>query len=78
MKESGLTDLSRRVAVALQSTKLPGKQQGASALEYIVLAAAIIIIVGWLATDTTVRTTLVTAFQGLFTDAASGGADGGG
>ncbi len=75
MRESGLTDLSRRVAVALQSTKLPGKQQGATALEYIVLAAAIIFIVGVLSTNDTVRESLGTAFEGLFTEALSGGDD---
>ena len=53
------------------------KQRGASALEYIVLAAAIIFIVGILATNETVQTTLETAFNNLFTD-AEGVADGSG
>ena len=52
------------------------KQRGASALEYIVLAAAIIFIVGILSTNTTVQTTLENAFNNLFSDAA--GTDGGG
>ena len=50
------------------------KQRGASALEYIVLAAAIIFIVGILATNDEVQTTLKEAFDGLF-DSASGVAD---
>ena len=53
------------------------KQRGASALEYIVLAAAIIFIVGILATNETVQTTLETAFNNLFTE-AEGVADGDG
>ncbi|MBL7252056.1 Flp family type IVb pilin [Alloalcanivorax marinus] len=47
------------------------KQRGASALEYIVLAAAIIFVVGILATNDTVQTTLQTAFTQLFTDATN-------
>ena len=45
------------------------KQRGASALEYIVLAAAIIFIVGILATNTTVQTTFQNAFENLFSSA---------
>ncbi|MBM7334524.1 hypothetical protein [Alloalcanivorax marinus] len=52
------------------------KQRGVSALEYIVLAAAIIFIVGILSTNTTVQTTVKDAFDNLFKDAA--GTDGGG
>ena len=52
------------------------KQRGASALEYIVLAAAIVFIVGILSTNTTVQTTLENAFNSLFNDAT--GTDGGG
>ncbi len=47
------------------------KQRGASALEYIVLAAAIIFIVGILATNETVQTTLENAFKQLFSDATA-------
>lgn len=57
-------------------TRMPGRshgQRGASALEYIVLAAALIIIIGVLATNDTVQTTLTDAFEGLFEDAAAGG-----
>lgn len=46
------------------------KQRGASALEYIVLAAAIIVIVGVLA-GTDVGTQFKQAFTSLFTDATS-------
>ncbi len=51
-------------------------QKGASALEYLVLAAAIIVIIGFLATNDTVQTTVTNAFQDLFTDAASAGGAG--
>ncbi len=57
-------------------TRMPGRargQRGASALEYIVLAAALINIIGVLATNTTVQDTLTGAFEGLFEDAAAGG-----
>lgn len=47
----------------------PKQQKGATALEYIVLAAAIIVVVGVLASNTTVQTALETAFSNLFTDA---------
>ena len=60
-------------------TRMPGRahgQRGASALEYIVLAAAIIVIVGVLATvfggDSN---PLSDAFTDLFTDAAAAGGD---
>lgn len=45
------------------------KQRGASALEYIVLAAAIIIIVGFALNNEDVKGTLKSTFSGLFTDA---------
>lgn len=46
------------------------KQRGASALEYIVLAAAIIVIVGLLAASGAGQT-LIDTFNGLFTDASN-------
>ena len=46
------------------------KQRGASALEYIVLAAVIIFVVGALATNDTVQKALNDAFSKLFSDAA--------
>lgn len=45
------------------------KQRGASALEYIVLAAAIIIIVGFALNNDDVKGILQDTFSGLFTDA---------
>ncbi len=52
----------------------PNRQKGASALEYLVLAAAIIIVIGALAaTDSSLGTTVKTAFDGIFTGAANGG-----
>ena len=69
---STLTMISQFVFARLY-TQLPGrarKQRGASALEYIVLAAALIIIIGVLATNGTVRTALETAFTNLFTEAS--------
>lgn len=69
---STLTMIAQFVFARLY-TQLPGrarKQRGASALEYIVLAAALIIIIGVLATNDTVSTALETAFTNLFTDAS--------
>ncbi|MGB2247521.1 MAG: Flp family type IVb pilin [Alcanivorax sediminis] len=57
-------------------TRMPGRahgQRGASALEYIVLAAALIIIIGVLATNTTVQDALNSAFENLFADASNAG-----
>ena len=69
---STLTMISQFIFARLY-TQLPGrarKQRGASALEYIVLAAALIIIIGVLATNGTVGTALETAFTNLFTEAS--------
>jgi Flp pilus assembly pilin Flp len=73
------TNVSQQLAARLFSRgrTQADKQRGASALEYIVLAAAIIFIVGILATNETVQTTLETAFNNLFTE-AQGVADGAG
>lgn len=68
---STLTMISQFVFARLY-TQLPGrarKQRGASALEYIVLAAALIIIIGVLATNDTVKLALEGAFEGLFDSA---------
>ncbi len=54
-------------------TQLPGRarnQRGASALEYIVLAAALIIIIGVRATNDGVQNAINTAFTDLFSDAS--------
>jgi Flp pilus assembly pilin Flp len=78
------TNASQQLAARLFSRgrTQADKQRGASALEYIVLAAAIIFIVGILATNETVQTTLETAFNNLFTEAQgvadSAGDDAGG
>ncbi|WP_417215445.1 hypothetical protein [Alcanivorax sp.] len=69
---STLTMISQFIFARLY-TQLPGrarKQRGASALEYIVLAAALIIIIGVLATNDTVSGALETAFTDLFSDAS--------
>lgn len=72
---STLTMISQFVFARLYS-QLPGrarKQRGASALEYIVLAAALIIIIGVLATNDTVKQALEGAFEGLFDSAETAG-----
>ncbi|MBD3649883.1 MAG: hypothetical protein HUJ15_00925 [Alcanivorax sp.] len=65
------TTASQRLAARLFSRgrTQADKQRGASALEYIVLAAAIIFIVGILATNTTVQNTFQSAFENLFSSA---------
>jgi len=67
------TNVSQQLAARLFSRgrTQADKQRGASALEYIVLAAAIIFIVGILATNDTVQGTLETAFKQLFSDATA-------
>ena len=67
------TNVSQQLAARLFSRgrTQADKQRGASAREYIVLAAAIIFIVGILATNDTVQTTLETAFKQLFLDATA-------
>jgi Flp pilus assembly pilin Flp len=57
----------------------PNRQKGASALEYLVLAAAIIIVIGALAaSDSGLGTIVSDAFEGIFTDAADTSGGGGG
>ena len=65
------TNVSQQLAARLfcRGRTQADKQRGASALEYIVLAAAIIIIVGILATNTAVQTALSGAFENLFSSA---------
>ena len=65
------TTASQRLAARLFSRgrTQADKQRGASALAYIVLAAAIIFIVGILATNTTVQNTFQSAFENLFSSA---------
>ena len=72
---STLNEMFRLLMIRLY-TQLPGRarnQRGASALEYIVLAASLIIIIGFLATNQTVQTTINSAFSGLFTHASNAG-----
>lgn len=67
-----INKLPTRVAANLQARKLSlkSKQKGASALEYLVLAAALIAILTVLATS---DIGVVEAFSGLFTDATTAG-----
>ncbi len=75
-----VTTASQKLAARLFSRgrTQADKQRGASALEYIVLAAAIIIIVGFALNNETVKGALQTAFSGLFESAktAAGPTDG--
>lgn len=68
---SSLQTASQWLAVRLytRGASRADRQRGASALEYIVLAAAIIIIVGFALNNETVKTLLQTTFTGLFTSA---------
>ncbi|MCG2580092.1 MAG: Flp family type IVb pilin [Marinobacter sp.] len=70
-----INNMSSRIAVNLQAKKLSlkSKQKGASALEYLVLAAAIVLIIG-LALGSGLGDQVTAAFADLFSDAASGGA----
>lgn len=64
-----------RLLIVRLYTQLPGRarnQRGASALEYIVLAAALIIVIG-VAISTVGSDAIETAFSNLFSDAADGG-----
>ena len=72
-----LTKLSQFLLVRLY-TQLPGRarnQRGASALEYIILAAVLIAIIAFLATNGTVQETLEAAFDNLFDTAADKASD---
>ncbi|AZT85744.1 hypothetical protein EHN06_01890 [Marinobacter sp. NP-4(2019)] len=59
----------------LQTRKLPlkSKQKGASALEYIVLAAVLVGLLTFALADDTIRTQVQTFFSNLFTDATTAG-----
>lgn len=56
----------------------PNRQKGASALEYLVLAAAIVFIIGLALTNDGIQTTIQDAFEGVFEDASSAADDAGG
>ncbi len=74
MNFQGIKNLPTRLTANIQTRRLPlkTKQKGASALEYIVLAAALIGILTLLATSG-VGDQVVQAFTDLFTDASSAG-----
>lgn len=67
--------ISFRLAVNLQTRTLTmgSRQKGASALEYIVLAAVLVGILTIAMTNDTIKTQVSNAFSGLFTDAATAG-----
>lgn len=71
-----INNLSTGIAANLQARKLSlkSKQKGASALEYIVLAAALIGILT-LALSTDLGGQVSDAFADLFSDASSGGGE---
>lgn len=72
-----LKTLSQTLFVRL-FTQMPGRarnQRGASALEYIILAAVLIAIIAFLATNGTVQETLEAAFDNLFDTAADKASD---
>lgn len=75
MKLTSVRNATTKAFVKAQlAMSSPKQQKGATALEYIVLAAAIIIIVGVLASDTGgLKTAMSDAFSGLFTSAESAG-----
>ncbi|MGM0768029.1 MAG: hypothetical protein ACQEV6_08390 [Pseudomonadota bacterium] len=56
----------------------PNRQKGASALEYLVLAAAIVFIIGLALTNDDIQTTIQGAFEGVFEDASNAADDAGG
>lgn len=60
-----------KAAVARIKNATPKKQKGASSLEYIMLAAVIIAIVG-VVFSTDLRTELATYVEGLFTSVTDG------
>ena len=70
---SSLQFISQRLAVRLftRGNSSADRQRGASALEYLILAAAIIFIVGVVASNDAVQTTFSDAFAKLFTDAST-------
>ncbi|WP_228257395.1 Flp family type IVb pilin [Marinobacter sp. NP-4(2019)] len=70
-----INNLSTRIVANLQTRKLPlkSKQKGASALEYIVLAAVLVGLLTFALADDTIRTQVQTFFSNLFTDATTAG-----
>lgn len=72
MKFSRLVTVPNRTAIKLKAHMLCSlhRQKGATALEYLVLAAAVIVILGVLATNDSVTDAVTTAFSDLFGEAA--------
>lgn len=72
MKFSRFVTVPNRAAIKLQAHMLSSlhRQKGATALEYLVLAAAVIVILGVLATNDGVQGAITTAFTDLFGEAA--------
>lgn len=68
-----IKNLPTRMVVNLQSRTLSitSRQKGASALEYIVLAAVLVGILTIALTNETIKTQVSDAFSGLFSDAAT-------
>ena len=60
--------LLQRCVHSRELVRLPRQQRGASALEYIVLAAALTILIGAGVSSSTVQDALEAAFSGLFSD----------
>lgn len=75
MRKTNLKTMARKALISTQlAVSSPKQQKGATALEYVVLAAAIIIVIGVLATNSdTVGGYLTSAFENLFSDAQSVG-----
>lgn len=67
-----ITNASQLLAARLfiRGMSRADRQRGASALEYIVLAAVLIAIIAYLASSDTLKTALQTAFQNLFNSAS--------
>ncbi|KAA1174401.1 hypothetical protein FWJ25_09210 [Marinobacter salinexigens] len=64
--------IAQLIMVNLQcrSSRIGGKQAGASALEYLVLAAILIVILGVALNNDTVQAKIQSMFEGLFDSAA--------
>ena len=75
MNVQRIKDLPTRMAINLQAKKLSlkSKQKGASALEYIVLAAVLVGVLTLALTNPTTKALIEGAFTDLFTDATTAG-----
>ncbi len=70
-----LVDVSRRllINVQLRSRKIGSSQSGASALEYLVLAGALVAIMIFAFTNDTIKNTVSDIFSGLFDEVPTSG-----